>query len=125
MRKAPTPEQTARGSSTSSASGSEATYSLADQRQRAQASQPDIVDIAHVGAIWRSPRDRTRCVQADIKSFNGSAPYLDLRLFETDAAGRMRATPKGITCSAQKLPALAKLVGDAARKAHQLGLVSS
>jgi hypothetical protein len=78
-----------------------------------------------VGAIWLSPRDRTRCIQGGIKSFNGSAPYFDLRIFEMDAQGRMRATSKGITVSAQKLPALAKLVGDAARKAHALGLVSS
>jgi Transcriptional Coactivator p15 (PC4) len=82
------------------------------------------VDIAHVGAIWKSPRDKRTCIQAGLKSYNGS-PYCDLRIFEMDAQGRMRPTSKGLTVSPQKLMHLAKLVGDAARKAHALGLTGA
>jgi hypothetical protein len=102
---------------------------LSDQRALAQAvsrrSNGNIhaVDIAHVGAIWKSLRDRQTCIQAALKSYNG-APYLDLRIFEMDDRGRMCATRKGITVSPQKMMQLAMLVGDAARKAHALGLVT-
>jgi hypothetical protein len=36
----------------------------------------------------------------------------------------MLPTTRGITCSPQRLMQLAKLVGDAARKAHALGLTA-
>jgi Transcriptional Coactivator p15 (PC4) len=86
--------------------------------------QNQAVDIAHIGAIWKSPRDKRTCIQAGLKSYNG-APYCDLRVFEMDHLGRMRATAKGITISTQRLPQLAKLLGDAARKAHALGLTGA
>jgi hypothetical protein len=80
------------------------------------------IEIAHVGAIWKSPRDKRQCIQAQLRAFNGS-PFCDLRIFELDHQGRMRATSKGLTISPQRLMQLAKLVGDAARKATALGLI--
>ncbi len=77
----------------------------------------------HVGAIWKSARDKRACIQGTIKSFNDSPPYLDLRIFELDAQGRMQATHRGITVSMARLPALAQLVGDAVRKASAAGLI--
>ncbi|MCP3444191.1 PC4/YdbC family ssDNA-binding protein [Bradyrhizobium sp. CCGUVB14] len=93
---------------------------LIDRRASTQVSIP--TEIAHIGAIWRSPRDKSTCIQGALKTYN-SNPYFDLRLFELDHAGRMRPTSKGITVSPQRLMQLAKLVGDAARTAARLGLI--
>ncbi|MGY4370895.1 hypothetical protein ACVW1A_006960 [Bradyrhizobium sp. LB1.3] len=98
------------------------TVNVIDRDTSAQANSP--VEIAHIGAIWKSTRDKRTCIQAGLKQFNGS-PYCDLRVFELDAQGRMRATAKGITISPQRLMQLAKLVGDAARKAVELGLITA
>lgn len=87
--------------------------------------QDQSATVAHIGAIWKSPRDKRQCIEANFKTFNGSPPYLDLRILELDASGRMRPTAKGITISPQRLAQLAKLLGDAARMAQKLGMVSS
>jgi hypothetical protein len=79
----------------------------------------------HIGAIWKSPRDKRQCIEAKIKSYQGSPAFLDLRILEMDAAGRMQPTHRGITCSMARLPALAKLVGDAVRKAGAAGLLTA
>lgn len=97
------------------------TVNVIDRDASAQASNSPI-DIAHVGAVWKSPRDKRACIQAGFKSYN-SVPHLDLRLYEADGQGRMRPTTKGITVSPQRLMQLAKLVGDAARMAARLGLI--
>jgi hypothetical protein len=127
MKRSPTRFAAAKGSASVSIDENDKTLSLSDPRNPAQANRPDVhvdpVDIAHIGAIWKSPRDKRTCIQAGIKSYNGSA-YLDLRVFQLDAQGRMRPTAKGITISPQRLMALAKLVGDAARTAHALGLTA-
>lgn len=76
----------------------------------------------HCGAIWKSPRDRTRCIQATIREYHGNA-YADFRLFELNASGQMLPVKgKGITVSVRQLGAFAKLAGDAYRKASQAGL---
>ena len=79
-------------------------------------------DGIHVGSIWKSPRDKTTCIQAKLRSFN-ECPYLDVRVFQLDERGRMKPTSKGVTVSVAKIGGLSKLVGDAYRKALAIGLV--
>jgi hypothetical protein len=94
-------------------------------RSSSPPAQEQLADTGiHIGAIWKSARDKRACIQATIKTFNGSPPFLDLRIHELDSFGRMVPTSKGITCSMQRLPALAKLVGDCLRKAAALGLLT-
>ncbi len=112
-----------RATRTTSNSATACTSPIASDLRPAQ-EQKQLTDVAHVGAVWKSPRDKRQCIQAGFKSFNGSPPYLDLRVFELDAQGRMRATTRGITISPPRLNQLAKLIGDAARKAQKLGLTA-
>lgn len=79
----------------------------------------DDATATHIGAIWKSRRDRTRCIEATLRSYNGNA-YCDIRMMEL-RDGRMVSTGKGITVSAKQLGKFAKLVGDAYRKAVVLG----
>jgi hypothetical protein len=72
------------------------------------------------GCIWKSPRDKTRAIQATLRSFNGNA-YCDIRMLEL-RDGRMVPNGKGITVSAKQLGRFAKLVGDAYRKAEKMHL---
>lgn len=95
---------------------------VVDRETSAQASNSQRIQIAHIGAIWKSPRDKSTCIQGALKTYK-SHPYFDLRLFELDQSGRMQATDKGITISPQRLMQLSKLVGDAARMAARLGLI--
>jgi len=40
-----------------------------------------------VGAIWKSPRDRTRAIEATLREFNGHA-FADFRMMVMDGGGR-------------------------------------
>jgi len=76
---------------------------------------------AHVGAIWKSPRDRTRCIQATIRSHNG-AVFADFQMLTLDpGTGRVMPGNQRLTVSAKQLGKFAKLVGDAYCKALALG----
>lgn len=75
----------------------------------------------HCGAIWKSPRDRTRSIEATLREYNGNA-YADFRLMQMDASGRMRPTGQRLTVSAKQLGKFSKLVGDTYRRADKLGL---
>jgi hypothetical protein len=113
----------ARGSSFSDNIGGVRTPTISETRASAQAQLNN--GGIHCGAVWKSPRDKRQCVQASIKSFDGSPPYLDLRIFELDAYGCMKPTHKGITVSMARLPALGQLIGGAVRKAYAAGLLTS
>jgi hypothetical protein len=91
---------------------------VANPEMRAQAT-PIHSDGIHVGAVWKSARDKTQCIQGTIKSYCGN-PYLDLRVYALNASGRMVPTPKGITVSLAQLGKLTKLVGDAYRMASRM-----
>jgi hypothetical protein len=88
----------------------------------APAQEPLIVsDGVHIGTVWKSPRDKTRCIQGTLKSFNGSN-FADFRVHTMDGHGRMIPTPKGITVSVKRLGQFAALVGNAYRRAATMGL---
>lgn len=76
-------------------------------------------DGVHVGAIWKSARDRSQCIQASIRRYEGH-PYLDLRVHVLDGAGRMVPSARGITCSLAQLGKLTQLVGNAYRMASTM-----
>ncbi|MGM4870679.1 hypothetical protein AB7645_05560 [Bradyrhizobium sp. 956_D2_N1_5] len=96
---------------------------VVDRETSAQASKPQPTEIAHVGAIWKSARDRTRCLQFDIKELNGHA-YLDCRTYKLDGNGRMQPTDQRLTIGTKQLAKLADMIGKSYRKAHQLGLTA-
>jgi len=127
VKNAPSPTATARGVSTSSGNNNNRTTVVSDGSAPSQASTQQLIadEEIHIGAIWKSPRDKRACIEGKIKSFNDSPPYFDLRILEMDAQGRMRPTHKGVTVSMACLPALAKLVGDAMRKASAAGLLTA
>jgi hypothetical protein len=75
------------------------------------------------GAIWKSPRDKTRAIEATLREFNGNS-YADFRVLQLDASGRMVPTGKGLTVSIKQLGKFSKLVGDTYRKAVEIGEVS-
>lgn len=79
------------------------------------------IDIKHVASLWKSPRNRQQAIQVGLKSFAGH-DYCDIRIYEAIGSGFMRPSSKGLTVSLQKLPQLAKALGDAHRQAVQLGL---
>jgi hypothetical protein len=78
----------------------------------------------HVAALWKSPRNRREAIQVSLRSYEGH-PYVDARIFAMDASGRMRPTQRGIAVGVKTLPLFAKPVGDALRKATQLGLITA
>ncbi len=82
-----------------------------------------IGDGIHVGAIWKSPRDRTQAIQVTLREYHGN-PYADCRLFVMNGSGHMVPTQKGLTVSVRQLGKLTKLIGDAYRKASSLGLTA-
>lgn len=75
------------------------------------------------GAIWKSPRDKSRAIEATLREFNGNA-YADFRMMQLDASGRMVPTGKGLTVSVKQLGKFSKLVGDTYRKAVDIGEAS-
>ncbi|MET4384355.1 hypothetical protein ABIB73_000090 [Bradyrhizobium sp. F1.4.3] len=90
-------------------------------RNGAQPSAP--IEIAHIGRVWKSARDKTRCLQFDIKEFRGNA-YLDCRAFVLDADGRMQPTDQRLTIGTKQLAKLADMIGRSYRKAYELGLTA-
>jgi hypothetical protein len=75
----------------------------------------------HVGAIWKSPRDKTRCIQATIRSYKG-AVFADFQMLTLDpGTGRMMPGNQRLTVSAKQLGKFSALVGSAYRKAVALG----
>jgi hypothetical protein len=77
-----------------------------------------------VASFWKSPRNRREAIQVSLKSYEGH-PYLDARVYTTDARGRMVPTSRGIGVGVKVLPEFAKAIGDGLRKAVQLGLVTA
>jgi hypothetical protein len=96
-----------------------ATPSVSLAPNPAPTQQPSL--LAHVGSIWKSPRDRSRAIQFDVKQFKGSS-YLDIRLYEAGRDGRMQRTATGITVSTKQLAKFADHVGKSYRQAVKLGL---
>jgi hypothetical protein len=83
-----------------------------------------LADGIGCGAIWKSPRDRTRAIEARLREFNGNA-FAEFRLMQMNEQGRMVPTGKGITVSTAQLGKFSKLVGDAYRKAEKLHLINA
>jgi hypothetical protein len=75
------------------------------------------------GTIWKSPRDRSRAIEARLREFNGNA-FAEFRLMQMSEQGRMVPTGKGLIVSTAQLGKFAKLVGDAYRKADAMHLVA-
>lgn len=107
-----------------SSSASQANADIAPQAQPAQEStnQQLLVDGAHLAAIWRGPRDRSRAIQFALKKFNGHE-FLDVREYVT-SSGFMVPTKKGLTISVQQLGRFAACAGKAYREAARLGLTA-
>lgn len=93
------------------------------EQQQPSDIQQQLADGILIARLWRSPRDKTRALEVSLRSFKGSGAYIDIRLFEVDQAGHMRPTAKGVTASIGKLTDLRKAVGDAHRRAVDLGLI--
>jgi hypothetical protein len=98
---------------------------LPDATMPAQAGSSDPLagDGIGIASFWKSPRSRTEAIQVSLKSYQGH-PYLDARVYATDAGGRMVPTSRGIAVGVKTLPQFAKAIGDGLRKAHQLGLLT-
>lgn len=92
-------------------------------QSRAQALRTDNASASdiHVGAIWKSPRDKSRAIDARLRHFNGH-DFAEFRLLQMDSAGRMVPTGKGVSVSVKQLGRFSQLVGSAYRKAEAMGL---
>jgi hypothetical protein len=65
-----------------------------------------------------------KAIQVTLREYPGN-PYADCRLFVMNGSGHMIPTQKGLTVSVRQLGNLTKLVGDAYRRASQMGLITS
>jgi hypothetical protein len=72
------------------------------------------------GAIWKSPRDRTRAIESVLREFNGFA-FAEFRLMVMDGSGRMRPSNQRLTVSIKQLAKFSRLVGDTYRRAEKMG----
>jgi hypothetical protein len=106
------------------ASGSAASISPTSAPAQAAHATTTSCDIAHIAAFWKSPRNRREAIQVSLKSYDGH-PYLDARVYATDARGRMVPTQRGIAVGVKTLGQFSKAVGDGYRKALQLGLITA
>lgn len=97
---------------------------VVDRDTSAQASNSQPIEIAHVGRVWKSARDKKRCLQFDIKELNGHA-YLDCRAYKLDADGCMRPTDQRLTIGTRQLAKLADMIGKSYRRAYELGLTAA
>jgi hypothetical protein len=95
---------------------------VVDRETSAQANNSPI-EIAHVGRVWKSPRDKTRCLQFDLKELNGHA-YLDCRTYKLDGNGRMQPTDQRLTIGTKQLAKFADMVGKSYRMAYELRLTA-
>ena len=82
-----------------------------------------LADGIGCGAIWKSPRDRTRAIEATLREHNGNA-YADFRMMQMNGQGRMVPTDQRLTVSIKQLGKFSKLIGDTYRKAHAMGLIT-
>lgn len=85
--------------------------------------QADAAPIG-VGTIWKSARDKSRCIEARLCEFNGSR-YAEFRMLQLNDQGRMVPNGKGITVSIKQLGRFSELVGNTYRKASALTAGSS
>lgn len=76
------------------------------------------------GAIWKSPRDRSRAIESVLREFNGST-YAEFRMMQMDASGRMVPGNQRLTVSVRQLGKFAKLVGDTYRRAEKMNLTGT
>jgi hypothetical protein len=117
-RSAPRAEFSVSGSSNSK------TRNVPDTTTPAQAGSSDPLagDGIGIASFWKSPRNRTEAIQVSLKSYQGH-PYLDARVYTTNAAGRMIPTSRGIAVGVKTLAQFTQAIGAGYRKAAALGLL--
>jgi hypothetical protein len=71
---------------------------------------------------WKSARDRKQSIVMAIKQYEGH-PFLDCRIFGTNAEGQSIPTTKGITIGMARLSEFANGAAKALAKAKELGLI--
>src|SRR5437016_82552 len=82
---------------------------------------PILIDDTALGRIWKSPRDRSRCVEASLRSFNGY-DFVEIRAMQMDHSGRMVPTSQRLTISVKQLGKFSQRVGNCYRRAEAMGL---
>jgi hypothetical protein len=103
-----------------SGSSNNSKCSLRNSKPRAQAATNHIDDTA-LGRIWKSPRDRSRCVEASLRSFNGF-DFVEIRALQLDHCGRMVPTGQRLTISVKQLGKFSQMIGNCYRRASAMGL---
>ena len=113
------PESAAMASSMAARSEPQANWtSTSHYRPTSETAQVSLID--GVGAIWKSPRDRTRSIEATLREYNGNASA-DFRLMQMDGSGLMPPPDQRPTVSAKQLGPFAMLVADTYRTPDKFG----
>ncbi len=72
------------------------------------------------GEFWRNRRGES--VRVQLREYQGQA-LADVRVFYTNAEGKLTPTSKGVAVAIRKLPELTAAIGKALAKATELGLL--
>ncbi len=95
--------------------------SATNYRSQSETAQESLADGIHIGTIWKSPRDRTRSIEATLRTYNGN-DFADIRVMQSDGQGRLVPTDQRLTVSVKRLGQFAALIGNAYRRAERMGL---
>ena len=92
-----------------------------ETREPRRSRSMDDATAIYVGTVWKSPRDKSRCIEATLRSYNG-AVFADFQMLQLDTStGRMVPGNQRLTVSVKQLAKFSALVGSAYRKAVALG----
>jgi Transcriptional Coactivator p15 (PC4) len=73
-----------------------------------------------ISQFWRNRGGEA--VRVQLREYEG-VPLIDVRVHVTDAAGRLKPTEKGLSCSVRCLSDLAKGLNKALARAKDIGLI--
>ena len=86
--------------------------------------RPSLPEPIPIAKLWKSPRNRTQTIVIAIKQYEGH-PFLDCRIFDTNAQGQSVPTQRGITVGMAQLPEFVAGIGKAVEKAREIGVLKT